>query len=222
MEKEEMNILLVDDHKVVRDGIRYMIESREEIEAKIDEAEDGEEAVKKAGVFPYDLIIMDINMPDVDGIEATRQIINKNKKAKILALSMHDEESFITNMIKAGASGYILKNIGAEELSGAIRKITGGDKYYSSDVALKLMGPYHDDIVDRKPRPSKDVPKEILSSREIEILKMIANEMTNEEIAKKLEISKRTVDSHRQNILNKLQAKNVAGLIKYAIEQKYV
>jgi len=199
-----------------------MIGSRNELTAIIDEAENGEEAIKKANSFLYDLIIMDIDMPLLDGIEATRQITSKNKKVKVLALSMHDEESFITKMIRGGAAGYVLKNIGVEELSTAIKKVIAGDKYYSSDVALKLMGTYHDDIVHRKARPSKEAPKNILSDREIEVLKMIANEMTNEEVATKLKISKRTVDSHRQNILNKLQAKNVAGIIKYAVEQNYV
>lgn len=218
---EKIKILLVDDHKVLRDGIRYTLSLQEKIPVEIDEAENGREAVEMARQFNYDIIIMDIKMPDVGGIAATKEIIKYDKRAKILALSMHDEEYQIVKMIQAGARGYILKNIGSEELLKAIIKVSKGEKYYSSEVAIKLMGSYHDDIVERKPRQKKSYIG-ILSKRELEILKLIANEYTNEQIAKKLFISKRTVDSHRQNMLNKTQSKNTAGLLRYAVKNNLI
>jgi len=218
---KEIKVLLVDDHKVVREGIKYVLNLQQKYRVTIDEAEDGEQAVVKAKVYSYDIIIMDIKMPDKDGIQATKEIIQLNKNAKILALTMFDEDYQILNMIKAGARGYIVKNASSEELNKAIYAVISGQKYYSSDVAIKLMGPYHDDLVERKPR-RKDTYKGILSKRELEILKLIASELTNEEIANKLILSKRTVDTHRQNMMSKLQVKNAAGLIKYAIQNNLI
>ena len=218
---KEIKVLLVDDHKVVRDGIKYTLNLQQKFKATFDEAEDGEQAVQKAKVFSYDIIIMDVQMPNKDGAQATKEIIRLNKNSKILALSMFDEDFHILNMIKAGALGYIIKNTGAEELNNAINAVISGKKYYSNDVAIKLIGPYHDDIVERKPR-RKNTYKGILSKREVEILKLIGAEFTNEEISKKLCISKRTVDSHRQNVMNKLQVKNAAGLIKYIMQNNLI
>ena len=218
---EEIKVLLVDDHKVVRDGIKYTLNLLQKFLATIDEAEDGKQAVEKAKVFSYDIIIMDVNMPNKDGAQATKEIIRLNKNTKILALSMYDDDFHILNMIKAGALGYIIKNAGAEELNNAINAVISGNKYYSNDVAMKLMGPYHDDLVERKPR-RKSSYKGVLSKREIEVLKLIAGEFTNEEISTKLFISKRTVDSHRQNIMNKLQVKNATGLIKYVMQNNLI
>lgn len=218
---QKIKILLVDDHKVVRDGIKYTLNLQDKIEVEIDESESASEAITKAGHLSYDVIIMDINMPDINGIEATQEIIKLNKKANILALSMHDEEYHIVKMIQAGAKGYILKNSGSEELKKAILEVAKGKRYYSSEVAVKLMGNYHEDIVDRKPRARKTY-KGILTKREVEVLKLVAGEFTNEEIAKKLFVSKRTIDAHRQNILNKTGAKNTAGLINYASKNNII
>ena len=131
---------------------------------------------------------------------------------------MHEEEFQIKKMISAGATGYMLKSAGADELMKAIRKVVAGEKYYGGEVAMKLMEPYHDAIIEGK--TLENTIKGNLSEREMEVLKLIANEYTNGEIAEKLFISKRTVDTHRQNLLNKLDAKNTAGLTKYAIENK--
>ncbi|PCH97996.1 MAG: DNA-binding response regulator [Bacteroidetes bacterium] len=218
---EKIRMLLVDDHQVLRDGIKYTLGLQEKIHVDIDEAENGSEAIAMAKQFTYDVIVMDINMPDVNGIEATESIIANNKDARILAVSMHDEEYYIVKMIQAGAKGYILKSTGSEELLKAISNVAQGKKYYSSEVSVKLMGSYHDDIVKRKPRSNKNY-KGILSKRELEVLNLIADEYTNDEIAKKLYISKRTVDSHRQNMLNKTQAKNTAGLLRYAVKNNLI
>jgi len=214
----ELKILLVDDHKVVRDGMKYMLDMQDNLNVTVQEAEDGKDAVERSKHIDYDIIIMDINMPDMDGIEACEKILAEKKDAKILALSMHEEEFQIKKMITAGAKGYMLKSAGAEELMKAIKKVAAGEKYYGGDVAMKLMEPYHDAIIDGKAVENRLKGK--LTEREMEVLKLIANEYTNGEIAEKLHVSKRTVDTHRQNLLNKLNAKNTAGLTKYAVENK--
>lgn len=211
----KMKILIADDHKVVRDGVKYILKFQDNFEADIHEAEDGEEALEMASHFKYNVIIMDINMPYMSGIEATRRIMNMDSKNKILALSMFDEEAHISKMIEAGALGYVLKNSGAEELLSAIKRVSKSQKYISSDVTLKLSAQEKA----RSKNPHDHLP---ITKRELEILTLIANEYTNAEIAEKLCLSKRTVDSHRTNILNKLPAKNTVGLIRYAVDNKII
>lgn len=216
----KIKILIADDHKLVRTGIRYTLNGGENgnFIDRIDEVVNGKEAVERAKIFTYDVILMDINMPELDGIKATAQIMRENSDSKIIALSMHSDDYEIRSMIKAGAKGYLLKNTGSEVLAEAIKTVLDGGKYYSNEVALKLMEPYAGDLSTEKRSSSRiDKRKISLTRRELEVLRMIANELTNEEIAKKIELSKRTIDSHRQNILSKLQVKNTAGLIKYAI-----
>ena len=218
----KIKILLVDDHKLVRSGIRYTLEAASigvQIE-RIDEAVNGEDAIRLVHANKYDIIFMDINMPEKDGISTTKEIIKIDKFTKIIALSMYDEDFEIRSMIKAGASGYLLKNTGPEILDEAISTILKGGKYYSNDVAIKLMEPYVEskqplEKVVRKSLPVRDSK---LTKRELQILGLIASEFTNDEIALHLELSKRTIDSHRQNMINKLDVKNTAGLIKYAFK----
>ncbi len=215
----KIKILIADDHKLVRTGIRYTLTGGENATLidRIDEVVNGKEAVERAKIFTYDIILMDINMPELDGIKATAQILKENSEAKIIALSMHSDDYEIRSMIKAGAKGYLLKNTGSEVLGEAIKTILDGGKYYSNEVALKLMEPYTGDLSEKRSPSRIDKRKISLTRRELEVLRLIANEYTNEEIAQKFELSKRTIDSHRQNILSKLQVKNTAGLIKYAI-----
>jgi len=222
----KLKILIADDHKLVREGIKITLSQSNSLFEfdRMDEASNGEEAVIKAEVFDYDLIFMDINMPILDGIEATKKIKNdKKRENKIIALSMHSEEFQIKSMIKAGASGYILKNTGLEELNRAIKTVINGNKFYSNEVALKLLGDFKEDDDNSILSPSKPVVKIAeLSNREIQVLRLIASEFTNAEIAKKLKLSRRTIDSHRYNIVNKLHVKNTAGLIKFAIKNNLV
>lgn len=218
---EDLRVLIVDDHKLVRQGIKYSLEIQDKYNVSIDEAEDGQMAIKLAECFNYDIILMDINMPKMNGTEATKKIIQMNPDSKILSLSMHDEAFQIKNMLIAGASGYLLKNTGSEELINAIQSIHEGNKYFCSEVAVKLITDTGDDSVNVAHVVENRIEnrKVKLSKREVEVLTLIANEFTNEEISKKLSLSKRTIDSHRQNILNKLGVRNTAGLIRYAIEQ---
>ena len=215
-----IKILIVDDHKLVRTGIRYTLTASEyaHLIDRIDEVTNGKEAIERSKIFAYDIILMDINMPEMDGIKATAEIMREDEKANIIALSMHSDDYEIRSMIKAGAKGYLLKNTGSEVLAEAIRTVLDGGKYYSNEVALKLMEPFGGENENNKAsNASPDKRTVSLTRRELEVLRLIANEYTNEEIAKKFKLSKRTIDSHRQNILSKLQVKNTAGLIKYAI-----
>ena len=222
----KLKILIADDHKLVREGIKITLSqstSLYEFE-RMDEAANGEEAVIKSELFDYDLIFMDINMPVLDGIEATKKIkSDKNKENKIIALSMHSEEFQIKSMIQAGASGYVLKNTGLDELNRAIKTVINGNKYYSNEVALKLLGDFQEDDFNTASAPTKPMVKIAeLSNREIQVLRLIASEFTNSEIAKKLKLSRRTIDSHRYNIVNKLHVKNTAGLIKFALKNNLI
>jgi DNA-binding NarL/FixJ family response regulator len=206
-----IRLLIVDDHQMVRDGIRIMLESKKNfLRFEIDEAENGEIAIQKILRKNFDIVLIDYQLPGMTGIETLQRIHLYKKDIKVLVLSNYDEFSYVKSMMDEGANGYILKNIDPSQLIHAIQSVLAGTPYYSNEVALKL--------IDSAKSSDKSVSanKSGLSKRELEILKMIAIEMTNDEIAKSLFISKRTVDTHRQNLLKKLQVKNTAGLIKAA------
>ena len=208
-----IRLLIIDDHQMVRDGIRVMLESKENFfRFEIDEAENGEIAIQKILKKDFDIILIDYQLPGMSGSETLQRIRLYKKDIRVLALSNYDELSYVKSMINEGANGYILKNIEPSQLIHAIQSVLAGTPYYSNEVALKL--------IDSAKNSDKAVNtrKSGLTKRELEVLKMIAQEMTNDEIAKSLFISKRTVDTHRQNLLNKLNVKNTAGLIKAAYE----
>jgi DNA-binding NarL/FixJ family response regulator len=212
-----IQLLIVDDHKMVRDGLKVMLSSlKKMMQFNIDEAENGEEAIRKASQKQFDIIIVDYHMPGMPGPEAVVRLIRYRPQAKILALSNYDEVQYVQSMIDAGAKGYVLKNIEPAQLLTAIKTILDNKMYYSNEVATKLI-----EVVKKDPIKSLWT-EEGLTRRELEILRMIAMEMTNDEISKKLNIGKRTVDSHRQNLLNKLHAKNTVGLIKAAYKLKLI
>lgn len=215
---KQIQILIVDDHKMVRDGIKIMLDSQTDRQTfVIDEAVTGEEAIEKVAQNNYDMVLMDQQLPGMMGSEVVSRIIEIKPETRILAVSNYDEFAYITDMLKSGAKGYVLKNIGPDELFKAIETIMEGKNYYANDVAIKLIN------VNSIQQISSPVEKfNGLSTREMEILKMIAAEMTNEEIATKLNVAKRTVDSHRQNLLNKLNVKNTAGLINYVHKHRLI
>ncbi|MDP4680664.1 MAG: response regulator transcription factor, partial [Cyclobacteriaceae bacterium] len=162
-----------------------------------------------------DVILMDIDMGDTNGIEMTAEVIKNYPATKVLALSMHGDKNYIVKMLEAGAKGYILKNAGKEEMINAIHTVANGDTFFSSQVSAKILE-YLTNPNKSKKKKSEDTP---LTDREIEVLRLIADEYSNPEIAEKLFISVRTVDTHRRNLLDKLMVKNTAGLVKYAIQK---
>lgn len=211
-----LKLVIADDHQIVRDGIKSLLQNESNMEIA-GEAENGEEAIALVEKRSPDLIIMDINMPVLDGIEATRIISEKYPKTRVLVLTMTSEQQHIRKMIEAGAGGYILKNSGREELVSAINTIVGGQNYFSNEVKDAIM----QNMVQKKSHNDKIAGEPIpLTRREKDVLNLIVKEFTNYEIAEKLFISVRTVDAHRRNLLEKTGARNTAGLVKFAIENK--
>jgi DNA-binding NarL/FixJ family response regulator len=211
---ESVKILIVDDHPMIRLGIRSILSNVEHLNIA-DEANNGREALEKLAKENFDLVIMDIKMPEMNGIEATEQIIKLHPNTKVLAISMFDEQRYIVKMLQAGALGYVLKNTGKNEMVNAINSVMDGESYFSQEVSNIMMsqfmtrGGLHQTIEQKN-----DVA---LTKRETEIIRMISEELTNSEIADRLGISSRTVDTHRRNLLQKLDVKNTAGLVKYAM-----
>jgi DNA-binding NarL/FixJ family response regulator len=212
---QTIRLLIVDDHQMVRDGIRVMLSlHNKDYIFIISEAENGEDAIKKVLHNKFDIVLMDYQLPKMTGVEAVEQILLYRPHVKILVLSNYDEVTYISSMLVAGATGYVLKNIEPYQLLMAIKTVLNNTPYYSNEIALKL-------IENEKAKPSiLDVSG--LTKREIVVLKMITQEMSNEEIGKSLNLAKRTIDSHRQNLLNKLNVKNTAGLVKAAYRLKII
>ena len=208
--------MIADDHRVFREGIVSILENTGEIRV-IAQAQDGKEVMEKLRKARPELILMDISMGEAGGIETTRLVKEQYPEIKVLVLSMHSESSYIVRMLEAGASGYLLKDAGSAELINAIKAVAQGHTYFSSQVSATLV----DQLVKGKKPPERKagVP---LTRREIEVLRLIAEEYSNPEIADKLFISIRTVDTHRRNLLEKLGVKNTAGLVKYAIKHGLV
>lgn len=210
-----IKVLIVDDHQILRDGIKALIGSKKNISV-IGECEDGSEVEDFVSKNMPDVILMDIKMTGMNGIDTTKELIQKYPEIKILALSMHNEEQYIVSMLKAGASGYVLKNTNEKELITAIEKVHMGEIFYSLEVANVMMSKYMNKTV-KKYSSNFKITVDDLTRREKEIIKLISNENTNQEIAEKLQISARTVDTHRRNLLHKLGVKNTAGLVKFAV-----
>jgi len=211
-----VKILLADDHKIVRDGIKLMLEPQAGIDV-VDEAQNGKEVLNKLKDHVVDIVVMDINMPEMDGITATRKVKENYPDVKVLALTMSNDDLHIRQMIQAGASGYIMKSAGRKELREAIDSIMDGKHYFSDEATESIMM----DLVKGKGKSTDPDPIHI-TDRELEILELIVQEHTNQEIAEKLYISSRTVDAHRRNLLQKTGARNTAGLVKYAFQHNLI
>ena len=178
------------------------------------EAEDGRMAVELAQELSPDVALVDISMPELNGIEATDQILSANPDAKIIALSMHSDKHFLMGMLRAGASGYVLKNCAATELCSAIRTVVSGETYLSPEVAQVVIQDHRLEVLGVK---SGQVSR--LTAKEREVLKLVAEGKTSREIASQCDVSVKTVQAHRQNIMDKLGIRTVAGLTKYAIQK---
>ncbi len=201
---------------MIRDGLKSMLfTKRASMKFNIQEADTSEEAIEKSKEHGFHVVLMDYILPDQGGVVATREILKVRPNTKILAFSHTDELAYYEQMIAAGAKGYILKNVGPDQLIDAIKSILKGGTYFSSEVAGRLMA-------SRKKAGLKEGNLSLLTGREIEVLKGIEAELTTKEIAEKLFISPRTVESHRQNIMLKLDAKNTAGLLKEAYKRRII
>ncbi|MBD2770180.1 response regulator transcription factor [Hymenobacter sp. BT664] len=215
-----VRIFLVDDHPIVRDGIRSLLE-RELTLQVVGSASNGQELLDQLPDTPTDLVLVDINMPVLDGYATTLRLREEYPDVRILALSMLAEELYIGRMFEAGASGYVLKSAGKEEILHAIRQVMDGKHFLSSEVGLAMLHKVLEWTTSSG--PAATTPKApLLSKREMEVLQLIAEGLTNAEIADQLFTSKRTMETHRQNILEKTQAKNTAALIKLALAEGWI
>lgn len=206
-------IILADDHKIMRDGLRILLEKELGMQV-IGEAETGHQAVRLAHELLPDVVIVDIGMPDLNGIEATRQILAKNPNVKVIGLSMHSDKRFVAGMLSAGASGYLLKDCAFEELANAIHAVVENKIYLS----LGIVGVVIKDYVQHL--SPNDLPAQtILTDREREVLQLIAEGKSTKKIASILYVSMKTVETHRMNIMEKLNLKSIAELTKYAIRE---
>lgn len=206
-------LIIADDHKVFRDGIVSILEDIADIQV-VGEAEDGRQVLELLKTTQPDVILMDISMNEAGGIETTQLIKKDHPNIRVLALSMHNESEYILKMIEAGAMGYLLKDAGSEEVIQAIRQVAKGKTFYSQDVSSVMVAAL---TQSNKQQSNKD--NVALTRREREVLQLIVEEYSNPEIAEKLFISIRTVDTHRRNLLEKTGAKNTAGLVKFAIKR---
>jgi DNA-binding NarL/FixJ family response regulator len=212
----KIRVLLADDHTILRDGIRALLDDQADMEV-IGEAEDGYATVKMTAQLQPDVVVMDIAMPLLNGLEATRQIQRDHPQVKVLILTMHDNEEYIRQVLAAGALGYVLKDAAARDLLGAIRAVYQGEPVLSPAITRLVIEDYlrWGDI--RPPDSSNG-----LTSREREVLQLIAEGYTNKEIAEILCLSVKTVQSHRTNLMGKLDLHDRGELIKYAIQKKII
>jgi DNA-binding NarL/FixJ family response regulator len=208
-----IRIILADDHKIIRDGLSSLLEQEDDIDV-IAQAKDGHTTVELVRKLSPDMTIMDIGMPSLNGIEATRQIINEFPKIKVIALSMHSDKKFVTEMLKAGASGYLLKNCAFEELAEAIRTVMSGKVYLSPSITNVVI----DSCIKKSPDNSPTVFS-ALTNREREILQLLAESNTTKQVARMLHISAKTVETHRSKIMHKLGFDNMVSLTKYAVRE---
>ena len=211
---EQINIIIADDHKIFLEGLSELLSKETDLNI-LGGSGNRLELLEILQNHDVHLVIMDIDMGELSGIDLTDEIIQKYPDLKVLALSMHGEKNYIVKMLEAGAKGYILKNAGKEEMLNAIHTVANGNTYFSSQVSSKLI----EHITNPEKTKKQNLGGIPITDREIEVLKLIVEEYSNSEIAEKLFISVRTVDTHRRNLLEKLGVKNTAGLVKYAIQK---
>lgn len=214
-----IRIFLVDDHQLVRDGIKALLIGAENLDV-IGEASTGKECFEKIEQNPPDILILDISLPDTTGIEITKRVTVDYPETRVLILSMYTNEDFIFNSVKAGARGYLPKNTSREELLNAIHTIHVGEEFFSDSISKIMLRSYLRKAKEDDSAPSR--PAVPLTSREIEILKLFAEGFINKEISDQLDISIRTVETHKNHIMKKLELKSTVELIKFAIKNKFV
>lgn len=209
----KLRLLLADDHKLFRDGLRSMLEGHKSIEI-VAEASDGQSAVKLAGELLPDVILMDVSMQDLNGIEACRKIVADHPAIKVIMLSMHSDRRYITEALRSGARGYLLKDSAFEEVIAAIRDCSNDKVYLSSRIADIVINDYIN-----LAKSADSSAYTVLSAREREVLQMLAEGKTTKEIASQLQVSTKTIESHRKQVMDKLDLHSIAELTKYAIRE---
>lgn len=214
--QSRIRLLLVDDHPVVRKGICSCLARQPEFEV-VGEAADGLEALRQVAALTPDIVLMDLNMPRMGGLEATKRLHAEHPQVKVLILSVQGDKPTVTQIIRSGACGYVLKDTPTEDLIHAIRVVHRGDAFFSPNVARLLLNQYITETAG-----AGDGPLRQLTAREIEVLTLIAEGLSNKEAASQLNVSVRTVEAHRERIMRKLNLRSVVGLTKFAIQQRLV
>jgi len=209
---KRIRILLADDHAMVRQGFRMILAAQPDMEI-VGEAGNGREAVALAGELQPDVVVMDVAMPELNGIEATRRITTASPRTRVLALSMYKDSVYVREILRAGARGFLLKDAIDRDLLAAVRSVAGGDGYLSPAVSEAVLSDYRRHVTD---------PLDLLSSREREVLQMIAEGKTNKDIATTLNLSVYTVDAHRGRIMEKLNLHSVGELVRFAVKKGLV
>ncbi|MBS3762778.1 MAG: response regulator [Candidatus Brocadiia bacterium] len=208
-----IRVLLADDHLIMREGLSSLVNEQADMQV-VDTASDGREAVKLADEIMPDIIIMDVAMPHLNGVEATRKIRENSELVRVIALSMHEDREYVARMLEAGASGYLLKDCAFEELIEAIRTVLSGSTYLSP----KIAGTVVDDYLRHLPRNEISTSVD-LTPREREVLQLLAEGRTTREIANELDVSPKTIETHRRNTMKKVGVDSIAQLTKYAIKE---
>jgi DNA-binding NarL/FixJ family response regulator len=214
---KKITVLLVDDHTVLRQGLRALLATEPDMEI-VGEAENGRQAVQMAAKLAPDVVVMDIAMPQLNGLEATHQICKEAPQTKVLILSSYGEDEYVRRLTEAGAVGYLIKQTLANDLIKAIREAHKGNAYFSPSIAKRLLDHYRESFL-KGGKPLTQKSTERLTSREREVLQLVAEGKGNKQMASDLCISIKTVEKHRQQAMNKLNIHDVAGLTRYAIAQ---
>ncbi|HZT31235.1 MAG TPA: response regulator transcription factor [Bryobacteraceae bacterium] len=212
-----IRILLADDHGVVRKGLRFLLEQQPDVEI-VGEAGDGREAVRVAEETGPDIVIMDIAMPLLNGIEATAQMVKKNPAIGVIILSMHSDEDYLLSALNAGAKGYLLKDSAEVDLVRAIQSVHRGTPFFSPEITKTMLEDYMRFLQQRNLQDSYD----LLTDREKEVLQLLAEGKSNKEVAAILDVSVYTVDSHRTHLMQKLNLHNTAEIVLYAVRKKII
>jgi len=207
-----IRILLADDHAVVRQGFRMILSAHPDLEI-VGEAGNGRDAVELAAALRPDVVVMDVAMPELNGIEATRRLTGANPHVRVLALSMHKDSVYVREILRAGARGYLLKDSVADDLVAAVRAVAAGEGYLSPAISNAVLDDYRKHVTN---------PLDLLSSREREVLQMLAEGKTNKEVAATLNLSVYTVDAHRGRIMEKLNVHSINELVRFAVRQGLV
>lgn len=215
-----IRLVLVDDHQIVREGLRSLLAKEMDIQV-VGEADDGRDALRLCAELMPDVVVMDVSMQGLNGIDATRELTSESDRPRVIALSMHSDRRYVSDMLAAGASGYLMKDSAYDELASAVRAVHDGRTYLSKNIAEVVVEDYFARVSGGTQSPSPGGGKS-LSSREREVLQLVAEGHSTKEVAAMLHLSVKTVETHRRQIMDKLRIYNVAGLVKYAIREGIV